>query len=201
MHENHRSGSDPARAVDESQPLSVLQADFLATTTRSMPLAGAIVWAALGVAALWLTPDVTGRLVLYIILAIMPLAAVLDLAQGRRPFAGGNANPLTRLFLSSITGIAVMVPLVIFAATRSGDGTLIVLGMAILAGIIWIPYGWAAADPAGLRHAVGRALAAYAAFLFAPPAWQVTAICGAVVLSYAYSLAFMRRPVRAADAG
>jgi hypothetical protein len=69
-----------------------------------------------------------------------------------------------------------------------------VLGVAILAGIIWIPYGWGADDPVGLRHAIARALGCYLAFWFAPEAWRAACICAVVALSYVYSLVAMRKP-------
>ena len=56
------------------------------------------------------------------------------------------------------------------------DANLIVLGGAILMGIIWIPYGWAADDPVGLHHAIGRSVLSYACFLFAPAPYKASAI-------------------------
>lgn len=180
--------------IDDNASLRDLRADFLATSTLSMPLAGLIAWALLGVAALQLPAPLTATLALYIMGAILPLAFVLDRLRGRTPFTGGTANPLTRLFLTSIAGIAVTVPVIIYGARAAHDPAIVVLGMAILAGVIWIPYGWAAGDPVGLRHAIGRAVACYAAFALAPADLRASAICAAVVLAYGYSLAFMRRP-------
>ena len=164
-----------------------------------MPLAGLIAWTGLGVAALRLSPAATGTAALYIVAVILPLAFLLDRLRGRNLFAGGNSDPLTRLFLASIAGIAVTVPLVIFGARAADDPTIVVLGMAILAGVIWIPYGWATGDPVGLRHAVFRAMGCYAVFSLAPPAYRASAICAVIALAYLYSLAFMRRPGVAAD--
>jgi hypothetical protein len=96
------------------------------------------------------------------------------------------------LFLTSIVGIAVMVPIGAIAAEATGNGALMVLTMAILAGVIWIPYGWAADDPSGLRHAIGRALGSYAASALVPAPYTANAICAVVVAAYAYSLSFMR---------
>ncbi len=61
-------------------------------------------------------------------------------------------------------------------------------------GIIWIPYGWAADDPVGLHHAIGRCILSYAAYLYAPSPYKATAISAAVILAYLYSLIRMRRP-------
>ncbi|SOB79688.1 hypothetical protein SAMN06297144_0680 [Sphingomonas guangdongensis] len=176
----------------KDQPLATLQTEFRAGSTASMPIAGAIVWAALGAAALVLDDGTVGTLALYIMAAIMPLAILLDRVQGRNLFAGGADNPLTVLFLTSVTGIALMVPIGVIAAQATGSGVLMVLTMAILAGVIWIPYGWAADDPAGLRHAVGRALGAYAAYALVPAPYTASGICAVVVAAYGYSLVAMR---------
>lgn len=186
--------------LDDTRPLRELRADFLATSTQSMPLAGMIVWAALGVAALQLPPRLVGTLALYIMAAILPLAYLLDRLRGRNLFAGGAQNPLTSLFLTSIAGIAVTVPVILMGAQGAQNPDLIVLGMAILAGVIWIPYGWAAGDPVGLRHAIARAIACYAAYALAPVPYRGGAICAAVVLAYVYSLVFMKRPGAAVPA-
>lgn len=186
--------------LDDTVSLRRLRGDFLATSTASMPLAGLIAWTALGVAALQLPPRITGTLALYIMAAILPLAFLLDRLRGRNLFSGGAPNPLLRLFLTSIAGIAVTVPVIVMGAQGAQNPVLLVLGMAILAGVIWIPYGWAADDPVGLRHAVARALACYAAYALAPAPYRATAICAAVVVAYVYSLAFMKRPGAAAAA-
>jgi hypothetical protein len=89
-----------------------------------------------------------------------------------------------------------MWPLVIIGASLAHSANLIVLGGAILMGVIWIPYGWAADDPVGLQHAIGRSMLSYACFLFAPEPYKASAISVAVILSYVYSLIRMRRPSR-----
>lgn len=187
--------------MDETVSLRELRTDFRSGSTNSMPLAGMVVWAALGIAALFLDVRTTSTAALYIMMALLPLAWLLDRLRGRNLFAS-NGNPLEKLFLSSIVGIAVTIPAIVIGAS-GGQPTLIVLGMAILAGVIWIPYGWAADDPIGMRHAVGRAIGAYAAYGFAPDALRATAICAVVVVAYLYSLLQMRtigQPVPASSA-
>lgn len=173
-------------------PLADLHASFRAGSTRSMPIAGMICWAALGIAALRVSPGMAGTLALYIVVAILPLAFLLDRIKGKNLFAG-DGNPLDKLFLTSIAGIAVTVPVVLIGAKGADDPIIVVLGMAILAGVIWIPYGWAADDKAGMIHAVARAIGCYAAFALVDDPYRASAICGAVVLSYVYSLIFMRK--------
>jgi hypothetical protein len=173
-------------------PLADLHTAFRAGSTKSMPIAGLICWAALGAAALRLTPSQTGTLALYIMAGIMPIATLLERLKGRNLFAD-DGNPLNKLFLSSVIGIAITVPLIVLGARGARDPIIVVLGMAILAGVIWIPYGWAADDKTGTIHAVIRALGCYAAFALVDDPYRATAICAWVVVSYAYSLTFMRK--------
>lgn len=182
-------------SISEATPLSELREDFLATSTRSVPLAGLICWAALGIAALILPSRTIGTLGLYIMGAILPLSFLIERLEGRNPFSGGTDNPLWKLFFVSIVGIALTVPLVIAAAASSGDPTILVLGMAVLAGVIWIPYGWAAGDPVGVRHAVARGVGCYLIFNLSHEQYRATAVCAVVALAYVYSLVRMKKPL------
>lgn len=174
-------------------PLSELRRHFLATSTVSMPLAGLIVWTAIGVAALFLPQALIGWFAIYAMAIILPLAFLLDRLRGRALFQG-QENPVTKLFLASIAGIGIMFPLVIGASLAAHDPNIMVLGVAILAGVIWIQYGWGADDPVGLRHAIARAIGCYLAYWFVPPPYKASAICFVVALAYLYSLAAMRKP-------
>lgn len=175
-----------------SLPLTELQADFRDGSTMAMPIAGMIAWAALGIAALQLDERTIATGALYIMGAIMPLAFLIDKLRGRNLFAGGTENPLTKLFLLSILIVGLVVPIAI-AGANAGEPLILVVGMAVLAGVVWIPYGWAADDPVGIRHAVVRSIGCYAAYAYAPAPYTVTVICTVVVAAYAYSLIFMRR--------
>lgn len=178
--------------MDRNASLDALHADFRAGSTTSMPIAGMLCWGALAVAAQFLSPQMTGMLALYIMGGILPLAFLLDKLRGRNLFAS-NGNPLDKLFLTSIVGVAITVPLVLFAASLAENSDIVVLGMAILAGVIWIPYGWAADDRAGIIHAVVRAVGCYLAFALVDEPYRASAICGVVVLSYLYTLTFMKK--------
>lgn len=158
-----------------------------------MPLAGLIVWSAIGVAALIVPAAIVGWMAVYAMAAILPLAFAIEKMRGRNPFAKDD-NPISTLFFQSIIGIGLMFPLVIGAAVAARDPDFMVLGVAILAGIIWIPYGWGANDPVGLRHAIVRAVGCYGAYWLAPEYLKATAICAVVALAYLYSLTAMRRP-------
>ncbi|CAM3164904.1 hypothetical protein SPAN111604_07855 [Sphingomonas antarctica] len=66
--------------------------------------------------------------------------------------------------------IALIIPLVVIAATAANLIDLPILGLAILAGMVWVPHGWGADDPAGFVHFLLPAVLCYGAYLFAPEA-------------------------------
>jgi hypothetical protein len=174
--------------------LNDLRAEFLATSTRSMPIAGIVYWSIVAVAALHLSPQHLAYVVGFGSGMIFPLGILIDFLRGRKIKRASSDNPVSQLFLECLGLVALMWPLVLIAAYLAHDANLIVLGGAILMGIIWIPYGWAADDPVGLQHAIGRSVLCYACFLFAPAPYKASAISVAVLLSYTYSLIRMRRP-------
>lgn len=183
--------------MDDQASLRALRKHFLDTSTVSMPIAGMIYWGVVAIAGLVLAPSAVAYVVLFGSGMIFPLAALIDRARGRRITAGGPGEPLTRMFLSTIAMAVMLWPLVIIGARAAGDTDLIVLGGAVLMGIIWIPYGWAADDPAGMQHAVLRLAGCYAAYLLAPEPLRATAIALVVLASYLFSLIRMRRPAAA----
>lgn len=172
--------------------------DYLATSTSAMPIAGCIAWSALSVAAYYLgetLPSFTP----FIASAIpFPLALLIDRLRGRpgiRPES--RRNPVTQLFMRFITVIAFLIPFVVIAAQEAASLDLLILGLAILAGLVWVPHGWGANDPAGFVHFVMRAVLCYAAYLLAPEAVRGAAIAGAAALTYVYAIVAMKRPGRA----
>ena len=180
--------------MDKHSPLTDLRADFLATSTRSMPLAGMLYWGVIAVAAQTVAPTLLGYLVLFGSGMIFPVGVLIDRLTGKSLKMASAANPVGQLFLRSLGLVILMWPLVIIAARAAHEVNIIVLGGAVLMGLIWIPYGWAADDPVGLRHAIGRAVLCYAAYLLVPAPFTASGIAVAVLLSYAYAWLAMRRP-------
>ena len=191
--------SSPKCSVQKSRypslmsSLDELRARFLATSTLSMPIAGCLVWSAIGVAALFVPPPWVGWLAVYSMPIILPLAFLIEKLRGRNPFQK-EENPIATLFFQSIIGIGLLFPLVINAAASAGDPMILVLGVAILSGVIWIQYGWGANDPVGLHHAIGRGIGCYLAYWLSPAPFQATAICAVVSAAYLYTLVVMRKP-------
>jgi hypothetical protein len=131
-----------------------------------MPIAGMITWGALGIAAAFLPERSVANASLYIMAAILPLAFVIDRLRGRNLFGGGD-NPLVQLFLRGIIMVALTIPLAVIGA-KGGQPLLVLLSMAILAGVVWIPFGWAADDPAARFTRPDAASAATSPTLCAP---------------------------------
>ncbi len=179
--------------MDSTSRLDDLRADFLATSTRSMPIAGMIFWTIIAISALYVPPLPLSYMVLFGSGLIFPLGVLIDRVTGRKLKVASTANPVTQLFMQSLVLVVLLWPLVIIAARLAHDPYLIVLGGAILMGIIWIPYGWAADDPVGLQHAVGRCVLSYFAYAFAPNPYKASAISVVVLLSYLFSLVRMQK--------
>jgi len=158
-----------------------------------MPLAGIIFWSVVAVSSRVFSAQQVAYLVGFGSGAIFPLALLIDRLRGRKPVATPNKNPLLGMFLQSLVVVALLWPFVIIAAVVSSSPDLVVLGGAILMGIVWIPYGWAADDPVGMRHAIARCVLSYTAFVLVPPAYRTSAVAIVVLMCYAYSLATMRR--------
>lgn len=176
---------------NEHASLAQLRADFRATSTVSMPLAGTLLWTVAAVLSLILPLRVLAFVVAGGSGLIFPLAILIDRMRGRNLVSAGRDNPVLANFMGGIVTIGLLWPLVIIAGFT--HPLIIVLGAAVLMALVWIPYGWSADDPVGRHHAVGRTLAAYAAYLFVPAPLTATAICGVVIAAYVYSFARMRR--------
>jgi len=176
---------------EQTNDLQALRAEFLSTSTISMPIAGVLFWISAVVASRLLAPPQLALFVGFGSGTLFPLGLIIDRLRGRKTMADPN-SPITRLFLQSLGSIAMMWPLIIFTGAVAPG--LVVLGAAVLMGLVWIPYGWAADDPAGLRHAIARTVGCYAAFVFVPIPWRLTVVCAVPLACYGYSLMFMKQP-------
>ena len=169
--------------------------DYLATSTTAMPVGGLIAWGGLAVAALVFGDRLPGYAPFIAAAAPVPIALLIDKMRGLLGvWSEGRDNPVTALFMRFITVIALIIPFVIIATNAAGERDLLILGLAILSGMIWVPHGWGADDPAGFRHFMLRALLCYAAYLFVPEPIRGAAVAGAAALTYVYAIAAMRKP-------
>ena len=178
-----------------NQPLADLQRDYLRSSTTGMPIAGFIAWAALAVAAFLMGSAMPAWFAFIAAAAPVPLSIVIDKLRGAPGLSTQSSRkPLTQLFMRFIFVIALLIPFVIFAVQASRSLDLLVLGLAVFAGMMWVPHGWAADDRAGMIHFVARALLCYDAYLLVPGPYPAAAIAGAAALTYIYAIAAMKKP-------
>jgi len=173
--------------------LKQLRTEFLETSTQSMPIAGMVFWAVIAISSFYVAPIQVSYMVGFGSGMIFPFAILLDRILYRRIAKSSSRNPVTQSFLTSLALVVLLWPFMIIAATQAHQPNLVVLGGAILMGVIWIPYGWAADDPVGLQHAIGRCVLSYAAYIAVPEVYKVPAIATAVLICYAYSFIRMRK--------
>lgn len=175
--------------------LAAARRDYLATSTTAMPIGGFIAWSVLALAA-YLLGDRLPTYVPFIAAAIpFPLALIIDKLRGEPGLQSSSRhNPVTQLFMRFITVVGLLIPFVIIAAQAAGELDILILGLAILAGVIWVPHGWGADDPAGFIHFVLRAALCYAAYLWVPEEVRGAAIAGAAALTYVYAISAMKKP-------
>ena len=178
--------------------LAEARRDYLASSTTAMPIGGLIAWGGLAVAAFLLGKAMPAFVPLTVAALPFPVALLIDKVRGEPGMRAENRrNPITQLFMRFITVIALLIPFIILAAKASSSLDLLVLGLAILAGMMWVPHGWGADDPAGFIHFAVRCVLCYAAYLLAPEAIRPAAIAGAAALTYVYAIAAMKKPASA----
>lgn len=178
-----------------SMTLAELRRRYLAESSDAMPIAGAICWAALALAAVLLLGDLPYWAILIAPAAPLPLSVLIDRLRGRPDvFQGDAVHPMGKLFMQFITVIGVMVFFVIFAAQEANSQAILALGVGLLSGLIWVPHGWSADDRAGMVQFVLRALLCFGAYFLAPEDLRVPAIAAAVAISYGHAIIFMKKP-------
>lgn len=185
---------------DNSDPLATLRADFDAKSggATALPMAGAIVWAATGIASSFLSEWI-GTLALIVGTGlIFPLAILLSKPLGENIFAKNPLGTLMGLSTLMINLLWAVHLTLLFAAP-----SFIPLTLGISIGLHWVVFSWIIDHPVGIIHAVARTVLVTAAWWLFPD-HRVTAVAAAVVLAYAYSLALLRRrkkAIRARSAG
>ena len=175
--------------------LAEARREHLATSTTAMPIGGIVAWGGLAIAAVALVDRLPYWAPFVAAAMPVPIALLIDKGRGELGYwSQGNANPVSQLFMRFIWVVTLLTPFVIIAAQEAASTDLVVLGMALLAGMVWVPHGWAADDPAGFIHFVLRAALCYAAYLLAPEPFRAAAIAAAAALTYVYAIAAMRKP-------
>lgn len=146
-----------------------------------------MVWTAVGVAALFLTPRISTFVLIVGTGAIFPLGLLLARLLGEKLL--NNTNPLAKLMALCVLMVnlfwAVHITLLFTAPT------LISLTLGISLGLHWIVFSWIIQNPLGIIHTIARVVLVTGAWwLF--PEHRVSAVAAAVVATYLYSIVSLR---------
>ena len=185
--------TDTACTTSAQIHLALLRADFddYAGRSLALPVAGAVIWSLIGVAALFLPPAVAPLLLLFGTGAIFPLGLAVAHRLGERLL--DNPSPLAALMGRCVLMVNLLWPLhlTMFAVAP----TYMPLTMGIGLGLHWIVFAWIIGHPLGLIHATTRTALVTAVWWLAPT-HRVSAVAAAVVLTYGYAIyALATRPL------
>lgn len=152
----------------------------------AMPLAGTIVWAALG----FLAPFVSDYVITWALYigtgAIFYLGAGLSYVTGERFFSKDRQHTS----FDTLFYVGMVMSLLVFAIAlpiASIDHTTLPLSIGILAGLMWMPLSWAIEHWVGYFHSIARTLGIVAAWYCFPEA-RIEAISAVIVVVYLISL-------------
>jgi hypothetical protein len=169
------------------------RAYFASSPFLAMPIAGTIAWAAIGVAGLVL-PTPLAAWALFIgtgmIFSLGLLVARFtgeDLLGRQRP-----GNPFDALFMRTVV-MSWLVFAIAIPFFRL-DPTSLPLTVGILAGLMWLPFGWIIGHWVGAFHSIARTVLCLAAW-YAFPDHRFVVIPAVIVAIYLVTItALVRRP-------
>jgi hypothetical protein len=179
------------------EPLARLRLEYDRHAGRSiaLPIAGAIVWTAAGVAGLLLEPRTALFALLFATGLAFPLALAIARPLGERLL--DNPSPLAGLMGRSVLMVNLLWAVHLSLIPTAPE--LLPLSLAAALGLHWVVFGWVVGHWVGLAHAVTRTALVAAAWWAFPDA-RVAAVAGAVVFVYAASIAVLARRSPAAHA-
>ena len=168
--------------------LSALRADYERQAGRSvaLPIAGAVVWAVVGLAALVL-PEWPATLALLFGTGLMfPLAMLLARPLGEKLI--DNSSPLARLMAQAVLMVNLLWALHFTVIVLDPQYVPLTLGIGL--GLHWIVFSWILGHPVGMIHAILRTLLVTLAWWLFPET-RLATVSLAVVIAYAMSIAVL----------
>ncbi len=171
------------------ETLEALRADFDARSkgSMSMPVAGALVWAAVAVMGMLLPANTAIVVLVFATGAIFPVALVIAQVRGERLM--DRVNPLSRLMGACVLMVNLLWGVHIPLLLRAPEFVPLSLGIGL--GLHWMVYSWIIGHGLGYRHAIGRTIGLVVVW-FAFPAFRVSACSLVIVAAYAITLLEMR---------
>jgi len=181
--------------TETTRPLEVQREEVKNRRLIATPLAGTIVWTALGVAGAVL-PTPWAVLAFYIGTGcIFYLGLLISRFTGEYFFDKSRPkNTFDTLFL-----LGNLMALLVFAVAipfQLQDPTSLPLSLGILTGLMWVPVSWIIGHWVGLFHTFSRTALVLAAWYLAPDQ-RFTVIPAVIVAVYLASLVILNRRWRA----
>lgn len=163
------------------QTLEDQRAEFIRKSGRflAFPLAGAISWLLVAIAASFLEERTAIYVLLFSTGAIFPLALAIAKVTDQQVFQKGN--PFASLMGLSVLMVNLMWVLHFVLLFRFPS--VAVLSIALALGLHWIVFGWIIQSSVGIIHALLRTALCTAAFLLLPTS-ALSAVSAAVVACY-----------------
>lgn len=159
----------------------------------AMPVAGALAWTAIGIAGMFLRTELAAWALFIGTGTIFSLGLLVarftgeDLLGRQRP-----GNPFDALFMRTVV-MAWLVFAIAIPFFRL-EPTSLPLTVGILAGLMWLPFGWIIQHWVGTFHAVTRTVLCLAAW-YAFPDQRFVVIPAVIVAVYLVTIvALVRRP-------
>lgn len=173
--------------METNQPsLADQRADFSNGKFLATPLSGALIWALVGIAALFLPVKTTVWVLFIGTGSIVYLAMFISRYTGENFMAKNKQkNEFDTLFFYTV-GQAVMVYAIAIPFFLV-DYTSLPLTVGILLGGMWIPFSWIIKHWVGIFHAVSRTVLVLGLW-YALPEHRFTAIPFGIVLIYIITL-------------
>lgn len=185
----------PQPAVIATRSLDEQREEFIRSRFLAMPLAGAIAWTLVGIAGLFLPPQLAAMALFVGTGMIVYLGMFLSRFTGEN-FLDRNKpkNEFDALFFHTVAMSLLVYAIAIPFYMR--DVTSLPLGVGILTGLMWLPLSWMIRHWVGLFHAVARTVLIVALWHALPQA-RFVAIPFAIVAVYAVSIVALERRWRA----
>lgn len=173
--------------------------EYKARRFLAMPLAGAIVWAVIGIGGVFLNPWQAVWVLFIGTGSIFYLGMLISKFTGENFFNKSKPkNAFDGLFIST-----VVMSLLVFAIAIPFfmiDYTALPLSVGILTGLMWVPLSWAIQHWVGIFHGVARTITVLAAwYLF--PEHRFIVIPAIIVVIYIATIIVLERRWREVNGG
>ncbi|MCQ8848363.1 hypothetical protein NQT74_07215 [Alteromonas stellipolaris] len=161
----------------------------------AMPLAGTLVWAAIGFASPFFNEAIQTWMLYLGTGAIFYIGSGLSYLTGERFFSKDRQNTEFDTLFFIGTAMALLV-FAIALPVAAIDHTTLPLSIGILTGLMWMPLSWAIQHWVGYFHTVARTLGILIAWYVFPEA-RIEAISAVIVAVYLISLVALEVRYRA----